>query len=278
MNYKLMFYSYAVGMVEQGEASDSQYDILQHLKSWGLPISSEVRQVTGVKGCLQYYQSIQKKRDKLDYDIDGVVYKVDSIEQQNELGFVSRAPRWAIAHKFAAQEEMTILLDIDVQVGRTGVLTPVARLEPVFVGGVTVTNATLHNQDEIDRKDIRVGDTVIIRRAGDVIPEVVSAVKSKRPARTKKFKLPLKCPVCGSEAIRLDDEAAMRCTGGLFCSAQQKEAIWLIRVMLRMLLICTNWIKRRWLIWNVWLRSRRRMFCRQSKRAKTRLCQDLSLH
>jgi len=221
----LMFYSYAVGMVEQGEASDSQYDILQHLKSWGLPISSEVRQVTGVKGCLQYYQSIQKKRDKLDYDIDGVVYKVDSIEQQNELGFVSRAPRWAIAHKFAAQEEMTILLDIDVQVGRTGVLTPVARLEPVFVGGVTVTNATLHNQDEIDRKDIRVGDTVIIRRAGDVIPEVVSAVKSKRPARTKKFKLPLKCPVCGSEAIRLDDEAAMRCTGGLFCSAQQKEAI-----------------------------------------------------
>ncbi len=221
----LMFYSYAVGLVEQGSVAHSQSDILLKLKSWGLPISSEVKQVTGVNGCLEYYESIQKKRDALNYDIDGVVYKVDNIEQQKELGFVSRAPRWAIAHKFAAQEEMTTLLGIDVQVGRTGALTPVARLEPVFVGGVTVTNATLHNQDEIDRKDIRVGDTVIVRRAGDVIPEVVSSIKSKRPARTKKYKLPTSCPVCGSEVIRLDDEAIMRCTGGLFCSAQQKEAI-----------------------------------------------------
>ncbi len=221
----LMFYSYAVGLVEQGNVPDSHSDILQRLKSWGLPVSSEVKRVAGAKGCIDYYRLIQKKRDKLDYDIDGVVYKVDSIEQQNELGFVSRAPRWAIAHKFSAQEEMTRLLAIDVQVGRTGTLTPVARLEPVFVGGVTVTNATLHNQDEIDRKDIRVGDTVIVRRAGDVIPEVVAVVKSKRPAGARKYKLPKICPVCGSEAIRLDEEAAMRCTGGLFCSAQQKEAI-----------------------------------------------------
>jgi DNA ligase (NAD+) len=178
-----------------------------------------------VAGCLQYYQAIEKKRDELDYDIDGVVYKVNRLADQEQLGFVSRAPRWAIAHKFAAQEEMTRLLDIDVQVGRTGALTPVARLEPVFVGGVTVTNATLHNQDEIERKDIRIGDTVIVRRAGDVIPEVVSSIKSKRTKSAKKFKLPTRCPVCGSEVIRLDNEAVARCTGGLFCDAQRKESI-----------------------------------------------------
>jgi len=154
-----------------------------------------------------------------------VVYKVDDYSQQHQLGFVSRAPRWAVAHKFAAQEEMTTLLAIDVQVGRTGALTPVARLEPVFVGGVTVTNATLHNQDEIERKDIRIGDTVIVRRAGDVIPEVVSAVISKRPKHAHKFVMPTACPVCGSEVIRLENEAVTRCTGGLFCAAQRKEAI-----------------------------------------------------
>jgi len=221
----LMFYSYAVGLVEDGEVVSSQSDILQQLRTWGLPVSAEVRQVTGAKGCLEYYLNIQEKRNGLNYDIDGVVYKIDSIEQQTRLGFVSRAPRWAIAHKFAAQEELTILLDIDIQVGRTGAITPVARLEPVFVGGVTVTNATLHNQDEIDRKDVRIGDTVIVRRAGDVIPEVVSAILSKRPKGAKKFKLPITCPECGSEVIRLEGEAVMRCTGGLFCSAQRKEAI-----------------------------------------------------
>ena len=221
----LMFYSYAVGLVEQGKIATTQSDILQQLKGWGLPISAEVKQVTGAKGCLEYFAAIGQKRNSLNYDIDGVVYKVDDIEQQNTLGFVSRAPRWAIAHKFPAQEEMTILEGIDVQVGRTGALTPVARLKPVFVGGVTVTNATLHNQDEIDRKDLRIGDTVIVRRAGDVIPEVASIVISKRPKGAKKYKIPDTCPECGSEAIRLEGEAVMRCTGGLYCQAQQKEAI-----------------------------------------------------
>jgi DNA ligase (NAD+) len=221
----LRFYSYAVGLVEGGEIPETQTDVLTQLKEWGLPVNPEIRQVTGVEGCLEYYHAIEAKRDHLDYDIDGVVYKVDKLSEQEQLGFVSRAPRWAIAHKFAAQEEMTKLLAIDVQVGRTGALTPVARLEPVYVGGVTVTNATLHNQDEIDRKDIRIGDIVIVRRAGDVIPEVVSSVKSKRPKNAKKFKLPTSCPVCGSEVIRLDNEAVARCTGGLFCDAQRKESI-----------------------------------------------------
>ena len=221
----LMFYSYGVGLVEGGAIPDSQSGVLAKLKDWGLPVNPEIKQVKGVSGCIDYYHVIEKKRDQLDYDIDGVVYKVDKLDEQEVLGFVSRAPRWAIAHKFAAQEEMTTLLGIDVQVGRTGALTPVARLEPVFVGGVTVTNATLHNQDEIDRKDIRIGDTVIVRRAGDVIPEVVSSVKSKRQKGAKKFKIPKLCPVCGSEVIRLENEAASRCTGGLFCDAQRKESI-----------------------------------------------------
>lgn len=221
----LMFYSYAVGLVEGGKIPDTQTEVLARLKNLGLPVNPEIQRVKGSSGCLDYYQMIGKKRDKLDYDIDGVVYKVDKLIEQEQLGFVSRAPRWAIAHKFAAQEEMTKLLDIDIQVGRTGALTPVARLEPVFVGGVTVTNATLHNQDEIERKDIRKGDTVIVRRAGDVIPEVVASVKSKRKKGARKFKLPTKCPVCGSEVIRLENEAASRCTGGLFCDAQRKEAI-----------------------------------------------------
>jgi DNA ligase (NAD+) len=221
----LMFYCYGLGYVKDGKLAANQIDVLALIKEWGLPVNPEIKRVTGVKGCIDYYKAIEKKRDQLDYDIDGVVYKVNDFAEQKELGFVSRAPRWALAHKFAAQEEMTKLLDIDVQVGRTGALTPVARLEPVFVGGVTVTNATLHNQDEIERKDIRIGDRVIVRRAGDVIPEVVSSVKSKRPKNAKKYKLPKSCPVCGSEVIRLENEAVVRCTGGLFCAAQRKQKI-----------------------------------------------------
>jgi len=221
----LSFYAYAVGVAEEGELADTQYHLLAQLRDWGLRTNPEIKRVKGVKACLEYYQAMRQKRDSLDYDIDGIVYKVDDFAQQAELGFVSRAPRWAVAHKFAAQEEMTKLIAIEVQVGRTGALTPVARLEPVFVGGVTVTNATLHNQDEIERKDIRIGDTVIVRRAGDVIPEVVSAVASKRPKGAKKFIMPDACPVCGSEVIRLENEAVARCTGGLFCAAQRKEAI-----------------------------------------------------
>jgi len=221
----LSFYAYAVGVVEDGELADTQYDILKQLRGWGLRTNPEIKRVTGVAGCLRYYHALEALRDSLDYDIDGVVYKVDAIAQQESLGFVSRAPRWAVAHKFAAQEEMTRLLDIEWQVGRTGALTPVARLEPVFVGGVTVSNATLHNQDEIDRKDIRIGDTVIVRRAGDVIPEVVGVVAAQRKKGARKIHFPASCPICQSEVLRLENEAAARCTGGLFCAAQRKEAI-----------------------------------------------------
>jgi DNA ligase (NAD+) len=216
---------YGVGRVEGKTLPGKHSEILAALREWGIRTSVETRLVTGAEECIQYYNDILKRRDKLAYDIDGVVYKVDSLALQSTLGFVSRAPRWAVAHKFPAEEELTKLLAIDVQVGRTGTLTPVARLEPVFVGGVTVTNATLHNQDEIERKDVRIGDTVIVRRAGDVIPEVVSAIKSKRKKGARRFKMPTKCPECGSEVIRLEDEAASRCTGGLYCPAQRREAI-----------------------------------------------------
>jgi DNA ligase (NAD+) len=198
---------------------------LARLEGWGLKVCPESAVVEGVPGCLDYYRSIADQRDALPYDIDGVVYKVDDFESQRELGFVSRAPRWAIAHKFPAQEQLTTVEAIQWQVGRTGAVTPVARLAPVFVGGVTVSNATLHNIDELQRKDVRVGDTVIVRRAGDVIPEVVRVLPERRSKGARKVRLPRKCPVCRSAVIRPEGEAAARCSGGLFCSAQRKEAI-----------------------------------------------------
>ena len=221
----LEFCSYSVGRVEGGELPEEHYQILQRLKDWGLRINEHMRQVTGIADCVDYYRDLEAQRDSLRYEIDGIVFKVNQIALQEQLGFVSRAPRWAIAYKFPAQEEMTSVLDVEFQVGRTGAVTPVARLDPVFVGGVTVSNATLHNMDEIERLDIRVGDTVIIRRAGDVIPQVVSVVKDKRPSNARKVVLPTACPVCGSRVVRGEDEAAARCSGGLYCAAQRKEAI-----------------------------------------------------
>lgn len=223
----LMFYAYSMGLVENEQtplaATHSQR--LQQLKHWGLPLSKEITVAHGAEQCLAYFQQILNKRATLDYEIDGVVFKVDSIEIQQQLGFVARAPRWAIAHKFPAQEEMTRLLDVEFQVGRTGAITPVARLEPVFVGGVTVSNATLHNQDEINRLGINIGDTVIIRRAGDVIPQIVSVMKTMRPDDAKAIVFPVVCPVCESAIEKLESEAVARCTGGLFCAAQRKEAM-----------------------------------------------------
>ena len=221
----LAMYCYALGRVEGWRPPGTHSKTLEQLRQWGLPVCPEIRVVKGVEGCLQYYRDILQRRDKLPYEIDGVVYKVDELALQQQLGFVSRAPRWAIAHKFPAQEEMTVIEAVDFQVGRTGALTPVARLKPVFVGGVTVSNATLHNMDEVERKDIRIGDHVIVRRAGDVIPEVVSVIASKRTGKEKKICLPKKCPVCHSDVERLEGEAVARCTGGLFCRAQRVEAI-----------------------------------------------------
>jgi DNA ligase (NAD+) len=208
-----------------GAPPDSHLEALELLRSWGFPVNPEIRRVRDAEGCLAYYRELAAKRAQLPYDIDGVVFKVDRREQQETLGFVSRAPRWAIAHKFPAQEEITRLLGIDVQVGRTGTLTPVARLEPVFVGGVTVTNATLHNLDEIRRKDVRVGDWVVVRRAGDVIPEVARVVAERRPDALPEFAMPTACPVCGSAVERVAGEAAFRCTGGLFCGAQRIRSL-----------------------------------------------------
>ncbi|MCW8900692.1 MAG: NAD-dependent DNA ligase LigA [Gammaproteobacteria bacterium] len=221
----LSFYCYGVGLVEGIALPKKHSQVMEKLKSWGLKINSESQVVKGSKGCLAYYTKLAAKRNNLPDEIDGIVYKVDDVEDQNILGFVSRAPRWAIARKFPAQEEMTKLLAIDIQVGRTGALTPVARLQPVFVGGVTVSNATLHNQDEIDRLDARIGDYVIVRRAGDVIPQIVSVVQSRREGKPRRFHLPATCPVCGSETARFGDEAVTFCTGGLYCEAQRKEAI-----------------------------------------------------
>ncbi len=218
---------YALGEVSDDVLSSvkEQSAIVELLRGFGLRICPEAALVEGVTGCLEYYGRIGRERAALPYDIDGVVYKVNKLEWQRELGFVSRAPRWAIAHKFAAQEEMTVVRGVEFQVGRTGALTPVARLEPVFVGGVTVSNATLHNMDEVERKDVRIGDTVIVRRAGDVIPEVVAVVADRRPADARAVTLPAKCPICGSDVERAEGEAIARCIGGLVCPAQRKEAI-----------------------------------------------------
>ena len=221
----LDMYVYSVGLVEGGELPDRHSKIIDRLGEWGLKTCPERDVVSGVDGCLAYFERIGAKRDELPYDIDGVVYKVDSLAMQRELGYVARAPRWAVAHKFPAQEELTKVLGVEFQVGRTGALTPVARLEPVFVGGVTVSNATLHNIDELHRKDVRVGDTVIIRRAGDVIPEVVSVIKKRRPRKTSVVELPATCPICDSHIAREDGEAVARCTGGLYCKAQRAEAL-----------------------------------------------------
>jgi DNA ligase (NAD+) len=221
----LDIFFYGVGDVEGGAMPSRQSEILVALRKWGLKTSPEARVVRGVEGCLDYYEQIGRRRAQLPYQIDGVVYKVDDVTAQQRLGAVSRAPRWALAHKFPAEEEMTVVRGIEFQVGRTGALTPVARLEPVFVGGVTVSNATLHNMDEIARKDVRVGDTVIIRRAGDVIPEIVKVVKERRPSHTSPVRLPGKCPECGSAVERVADQAIARCTGGLFCPAQRKESL-----------------------------------------------------
>ena len=215
----LAFYAYS--MVATAGLPSSHYQSLMLLKSWGFPVNPEIRKVRDADGCIAYYGQIGARREQLPYDIDGVVFKVDAFEEQRTLGFVSRAPRWAIAQKFPAQEEITRLLGIDVQVGRTGAITPVARLEPVFVGGVTVTNATLHNLDEVHRKDVRVGDWVVVRRAGDVIPEVARVVVDRRQGEPEEFQMPEHCPVCGSAVERDEDEAVFRCTGGLFCGAQR---------------------------------------------------------
>ncbi|ANO51482.1 NAD-dependent DNA ligase LigA [Woeseia oceani] len=221
----LDIYVYSVGYVEGGEVPDRHSATLSALQEWGLKICPERRLVQGVDGCIAYYKDIGERRAGLPYDIDGVVYKVDRVDYQKELGFVSRAPRWAIAHKFPAQEELTQVNAIEFQVGRTGAITPVARLEPVFVGGVTVSNATLHNMDELSRKDVRVGDTVIVRRAGDVIPEVAQVILERRPDNTVPVAAPDTCPICGSAVSRPDGEAVARCTGGLVCSAQKTEGL-----------------------------------------------------
>ncbi|MBX6317048.1 NAD-dependent DNA ligase LigA [Pigmentiphaga sp.] len=233
----LRFFAYGWGEIRgslpgagQADADAPPFDTHMRMLDWlqelGLPVNRERRLAKGAAGLLEFYRRVEGLRPSLPYDIDGVVYKVNAIGSQRRLGFVSRAPRFAVAHKFAAEEATTELLDIEVQVGRTGAITPVARLKPVFVGGVTVTNATLHNEDEIERKDVRIGDTVVVRRAGDVIPEVVTPVLDKRPPHARKFVMPTHCPVCGSAIERPEDESIARCTGGLFCAAQRKQALW----------------------------------------------------
>jgi DNA ligase (NAD+) len=226
---RLSFFAYGLGEVtpaeDGGPAFESHLQLLMTLRSWGFPVATQTQLAQGAPELIAFHQAMGKQRDSLPYDIDGVVYKVNSLALQKKMGFVSREPRWAVAHKYPAQEQLTTVQAIEVQVGRTGKLTPVAKLAPVFVGGVTVTNATLHNEDEARRKDVRVGDTVIVRRAGDVIPEVVSVLLEKRVHDAPQFSMPRKCPVCGSDAVREEGEADYRCTGGLFCGAQRKEAI-----------------------------------------------------
>ncbi len=219
----LRFYCY--GAATEDGLPDTHLGCLEQLQQWGLPVSPEISQASGLEGLEAGYARLAERRNELDYEIDGVVYKLDSLDQQGEVGFVSRAPRWALAHKFPAQEEITRLLAIEVQVGRTGALTPVARLEPVFVGGVTVTNATLHNAEEVQRKDVRPGDWVVVRRAGDVIPEVVASVPERRPSAARPWVMPSNCPECGSAVEQVDGEAVARCSGGLVCPAQRRRAL-----------------------------------------------------
>ena len=225
----LSFFAYGLGDITSadsgGPAFKTHFELLQALKIWGFPVADQTIRARAAPELIAYHQQMGQARDSLPFDIDGVVYKVNSLGLQKQLGFVSREPRWAVAHKYPAQEQLTTVISIDVQVGRTGKLTPVAKLAPVFVGGVTVTNATLHNEDEARRKDVRVGDTVVVRRAGDVIPEVVSVLLDKRVPGATIFTMPRICPVCASSAVREDGEADYRCTGGLFCGAQRKEAI-----------------------------------------------------
>ena len=224
---RLAFFAYGLGAVEWNGAAppDSHSVTMQWLADMHIPVTRERSVVKGLSGLLEYYRRIGARRDSLPFEIDGVVYKVDDIALQERMGFVSRAPRFAVAHKFPAEEMQTTVIAIDVQVGRTGAITPVARLAPVFVGGVTVTNATLHNEDEVRRKDVHIGDTVVVRRAGDVIPEVVRVLLDKRPAHAPAFVMPQVCPECGSAIVRLPDEAIARCTGGLVCPAQRKQAL-----------------------------------------------------
>ncbi|MDO3385587.1 NAD-dependent DNA ligase LigA [Gilvimarinus sp. SDUM040013] len=217
--------AYSVGIHQGLELPDRHTDILHQMNAWGFKINPNMATASSIEQCMAYHRQLGEKRDSLPYDIDGVVFKVNLIGLQEDLGFVSRAPRWAIAYKFPAQEEITQLQDVEFQVGRTGTLTPVARLQPVFVGGVTVSNVTLHNKDEIERLGVRVGDTVIIRRAGDVIPQIVSVVEERRPANARVIEFPTECPVCHSPAVRIPGEAAIRCEGGLICPAQRKEAL-----------------------------------------------------
>lgn len=221
----LSFYAYSVGVVEGAQLSDSHYERFLQLKAWGLPMCPETKRVNSLEEVKAYYQDILERRESLAYEIDGVVIKVDDVALQEQLGFVARAPRWAIAYKFPAQEEITVLNDVEFQVGRTGAITPVAKLEPVFVGGVTVSNATLHNADEIERLGVMVGDTVVIRRAGDVIPQIVSVVSDRRPDSAREIVFPDACPVCKSQVERVEGEAVARCSGGLVCQAQRKEAL-----------------------------------------------------
>ena len=220
----LSFYAYALGVVEGGDVPESHSAMLRKLRDWGFPVSELAATARGAAGCLDYYRRIGAQRDALPFDIDGVVYKLDDLAAQHELGFVGRTPRWAIAHKFPAQEQQTTVTAIDVQIGRTGAATPTARLAPVFVGGVTVTNATLHNADQVARLDVRVGDTVIVRRAGDVIPEVARVVFEHRPAGAQPWRMPTHCPICGSDIVREEGEAVSRCTGELTCAAQRTQA------------------------------------------------------
>ncbi|WP_404399588.1 NAD-dependent DNA ligase LigA [Idiomarina seosinensis] len=224
----LHFYAYGLGVIAKAaepQLPDSHFERLQQLSAWGLPISDEIKLAHSVQACEDFYQDIFERRDKLNYEIDGIVYKVDAIALQQDLGFVARAPRWAIARKFPAQEQLTTIIGVDFQVGRTGAVTPVARLEPVNVGGVMVANATLHNADEIERLGARIGDVVSVRRAGDVIPQVVQVVTGQRPENTQPIEFPQQCPVCGSDIEKIASEAVARCSGGLICAAQRKEAI-----------------------------------------------------